>query len=36
MDEKTLRLWLKIGGAVLVLTLVGAFTAVIRAALTAH
>lgn len=35
MDEKTLQLWLKLGGAVLVLALIGSFTAVIRAALSA-
>ena len=36
MDDKTLRLWLKVGGTALVLMLIGSFTAVIRAALTAH
>mgnify|MGYP001610233717 CR=1 FL=1 len=36
MDDKSLGLWLKIGGTVLVLMLIGSFTAVIRAALTAH
>ena len=35
MDDKALRLWLKLGGAVLVLMLVGSFTAVIYAALRA-
>lgn len=36
MDDKNLRLWLKVGGTVLVLMLIGSFTAVINAALTAH
>jgi len=36
MDDKNLRLWLKVGGTVLVLMLIGSFATVINAALSAH